>query len=217
MNRHQTMVGEAGLQFFGKITASISHEIRNVLAVLNENAGLVTDYVLMAEKGIPLDPERLKTLAQSMGTQIRRADGIVENMNRFAHGVDEKSQQIDLNETIDLLVALSSRLADMRGVKIESVCGNDPVEIITHPFFMENMLWYFLDFAMGVVGDSKTLQIVGEMGASGVHIRFGGLDKLAQTDSEGFPSAEAKALLTSLEADFSMNPEAGEILIQIAK
>ena len=32
-----------GLRFFGKVNASISHEIRNALAVINENAGLIKD------------------------------------------------------------------------------------------------------------------------------------------------------------------------------
>ena len=33
-----------GLQFFGKMTASISHEIKNVMAIINESAGLLDDY-----------------------------------------------------------------------------------------------------------------------------------------------------------------------------
>jgi hypothetical protein len=36
-------LGRQGLQFFGKISASVSHEIKNVLAVIGENAGLLED------------------------------------------------------------------------------------------------------------------------------------------------------------------------------
>ena len=31
------IIGGEGLQFFGKMSASISHEIKNVLAIINEN------------------------------------------------------------------------------------------------------------------------------------------------------------------------------------
>jgi len=51
---------ETGLQFFGKMTASISHEIKNVLAIINENAGLLEDLALMADGGAEIEPQRLK-------------------------------------------------------------------------------------------------------------------------------------------------------------
>ena len=41
MNRNR--VQDGGLFFFGKMSASISHELKNVLAIINENAGLAED------------------------------------------------------------------------------------------------------------------------------------------------------------------------------
>ncbi|NNG12708.1 MAG: sensor histidine kinase, partial [Halobacteria archaeon] len=37
------------LRYFGKVTASISHELKNVLAILNEHTGLLQDLTAMAE------------------------------------------------------------------------------------------------------------------------------------------------------------------------
>ena len=45
------------LLFFGRIGASVSHELKNVLAVMNEQAGLLGDLACMAARGMPLDPE----------------------------------------------------------------------------------------------------------------------------------------------------------------
>jgi len=70
-------LGEAGFQFFGKMSASISHEIKNALAIMNENAGLLEDYASMGEKGISVDLQRLKSLAGNVRIQIQRADEIV--------------------------------------------------------------------------------------------------------------------------------------------
>ena len=77
MTSDAVYIGNAGLEFFGKVSASISHDIKNVLAVINENAGLLEDFCLMAEKGKPLDPSRLKRLALDVKEQVRRGDGIV--------------------------------------------------------------------------------------------------------------------------------------------
>jgi C4-dicarboxylate-specific signal transduction histidine kinase len=212
------ILGEAGLQFFGRITASISHEIRNVLAVLNENAGLLKDVVLMAEKGIPLDPERLKSLAGSMGKQILRANGIVENMNRFAHAVDEKAKEIDLHETLSLLVALTQRFADMRGVTLEPVYAESQMLLRSSPFLLENLLWCFLDFAMEATGKGKGLKIGTEEDEIAFRIRFEGLDRLAERDAAAaFPSERETALLEALDADFSVEPGAQQIVITLPK
>ena len=43
MQAHYDSIGGSGLQFFGKVSASISHELKNVLAIINENAGLLED------------------------------------------------------------------------------------------------------------------------------------------------------------------------------
>ena len=45
-------IGRLQLRYFGQVSASISHELKNVLAILNENAGLLQDYAAMAEQGI---------------------------------------------------------------------------------------------------------------------------------------------------------------------
>jgi signal transduction histidine kinase len=211
------VLGEAGLQFFGRITASISHEIRNVLAVLNENAGLLQDVVLMADKGIPLDPERLKRLAGSMGKQILRANGIVENMNRFAHAVDEKAKEIDIHEILSLLVALTQRFADMRGVRLAPVSTEAGIMVRTNPFLLENLLWCFLDFAMEATGKGKAVGIVAEGDEDFVRIRFTGLEALAETNAEAFPSEQESALLKALGADFALDSNAQQIVMTLPK
>ncbi len=61
MGQKPDIIAETGLQFFGEMSASISHEIKNVLAIVNENAGLLEDLTLMADRGKPIDPARLKT------------------------------------------------------------------------------------------------------------------------------------------------------------
>lgn len=211
------MLGEAGLQFFGRITASISHEIRNVLAVLNENAGLLEDVVLMAEKGIPLNPERLKSLAGSMGKQILRANGIIENMNQFAHSVDEQAKEIDLNETLSLLVALTQRFADMRGVTLEPVYGDSRMLLRSNPFFVENLLWCFLNFAMEMTGKGKGLKIITEEDDRSVRIRFAGLECLPERGTVAFPSEREIALIEALDADFSVDRGRDQVIMAFPK
>ncbi|MFH1349752.1 MAG: histidine kinase dimerization/phospho-acceptor domain-containing protein [Pseudomonadota bacterium] len=209
------IIGEAGLQFFGTMTASITHELKNVLAVINENAGLLEDLILMAEKGRPIAPERLKTLAGTVRKQIRRADEIVKNMNRFAHSADEPMKSVDVGEIVGLAATLSHRHATMHGVTLEPRPHPSPLMITTNPFFLENLLWLCLVFAMNAAGGSKTVGLIWEKMEKGVTIRLTCLEGLAEQPGDRFPAEQEKALLRALKAELRVDIEAGELIITL--
>jgi signal transduction histidine kinase len=217
MTSKRDMISEQGLQFFGKMSAVISHEINNSLAIINENAGLLQDFTLMADKGMPLDPERLNSLAGKVIQQVRRAEGIVKNMNRFAHSVDESLKSVNLGDVVGLIATLSGRLASMRGVTVEPKPAEVPVTINTNPFFLENLIWLCLDFAMDAAGAGKTIDIITVKTENGAQIRFMQVEDLAKAPPDKFPTEREKALLDLLKADLSADVEVGELVITLPR
>jgi signal transduction histidine kinase len=213
VDSHWRAIGEEALRFYGKISASISHEIKNVLAVLNENAGLLEDFTLMAEKGTPLRHDRLKILAQSMKAQIQRADVIVGNMNRFAHSVDESIARVDLNEALDLVVALAGRFADMRSISLELDRREGALPLIIQPFLLENLLWSCLNFVMEASEKGQTIRIVAEKVETGAQVKFSGASVSMETLSSEFQSDQQKAMLAMLGATIALHTDTGEVLL----
>jgi len=210
-------MAETGLQFFSQISASISHEIKNVLAIINENAGLLEDFTLMADRGIPIDPARLKAMAEAVKKQIGRADGIIKNMNRFAHSIDQAITTVDLAQTIELVIALTARLAAMRGVEVALQLPENPVKLQTAPFFLMNLLWLCLDFSMSASGDDKQVELVVEAAENSIRIRYRRLTGLAEALLETFPSDREKNLLAVLKAALTAELEREEILLRLSK
>jgi signal transduction histidine kinase len=217
MSSDWELIGKAGLVFFGKMVASISHEIKNVLAITNENAGLLEDLTLMAEKGMPMDPEKLKTLAGRIKKQIRRADEIVKNMNKFAHSVDKSLMSVDLGELLPSVAALSGRFASMRGVTLEPESMGISPRITTNPFLLENLVWLCTDFAMDMAGRGKTVRLIAEKTENGGRIRFTQLEALGEVPAEKFPGEVEKALLEALKAQITKDVEARELVLSISK
>lgn len=213
MNSKYDIIGESGIQFFGKMSASIAHEIKNALAIINENAGLLEDLTLMAEKGMPLDPERLKALAGKIMKQIRRADGIVKNMSQFAHAVDEPVKNVDLGDVLALMTQLSNKFAVMRGVTLEPQPPDSPVMVTTHPFLLKNLVWLCLDYTMDAAGAGKKVRLDTEKTKKGAHIRFTGLEGLAAMPADRFPTDRAQALLNGLNAELAIDRDSGEIAL----
>ena len=215
MNNKWDAIGEQGFQFFGKMSATISHEINNALAIINENAGLLQDFTLMADKGMPLDHERLNNLAGKLTHQVRRAEGIVKNMNRFAHSVDETLKSIDLGDVMEFVVTLSGRYASMRGVRVEPKPTESIVEITTNPFLLENLIWLCLDFSMDATGEENTLDIITTKTENGAQIIFMPGEGLAKAPPDKFPGERERPLLDVLKADLSVDTGGGKIVLTL--
>ena len=211
------IITETGLQFFGRISASISHEIKNVLAIVNENAGLLEDLTLLADRGKPLDPARLKIMAAAVKNQVGRADGIIKNMNRLAHSIDQTITTVDLDQTIELVIALTARFAAMQGVKVDLQLPASPLKIPTAPFYLMNLLCLCLDFSMSASGNEKRVELVVEETENSVRIRFRRLAGLTEALLEAFPSEREKNLLDVLEADLTVEHGREEIALQLLK
>jgi C4-dicarboxylate-specific signal transduction histidine kinase len=215
MNVNWELISDAGLQFFGKMSASISHEIKNALAVINENAGLLDDLTLMAEKGAPMDPARLRRLAATVIKQIRRADGIVKNMNKFAHSVDEPIKAVNIVDVLEVMRELSARLAAMRSVTVDLRYSGDPVVIHTRPFFLENVIWLCLDFAMNLAGEKGAIALSPEEDRGIVRVRFTGVESLRKAQPSGFPGEREKPLFEVLGAQCMTDAGKAELVLTL--
>jgi signal transduction histidine kinase len=206
---------EEGLQFFGKMSASMSHEIKNVLAVINENAGLLQDFVYMHDKGMPIDAKQLKGVSQMIIKQVRRADSIMKNMNKFAHSTDQLTRAENLNDILDIVTKLASRFASMREVSLEKIPPDEPINIKTNPFLLENLIWLCLDSAMDSVGQGKTVRVFTKKIDNSAQITFSQLDSMPEPTLEAFPDKRIEALLCALQAEITVDSKAGTINISL--
>ena len=207
----------AGIQFFGKMSASISHEIKNVLAVINENAGLLEDICCMADRGKPGDIARLKKIAGDVKDQVRRADRIVTAMSRFAHSADEPSTETDLGELTALLGLLAMRFAAMRGVEIKTLAPSDPVLVTTFPFGLLNLLWTCLDCAMTAAGSGKMVEIVAAKTTEGGLVRFRRLEQLSAASIADIALGRLSALPHALNATIAADETKTELIVRLSK
>ncbi len=214
--QEKNTIGETGLQFFGTISAAISHDLKNTLAVINENAGLLEDFSLMAAKGMPLDPERIQSIAGKIRNQIRLSDDIVKNLNRFAHSVDERKKTVDVEEMILFVARLSRRLAAVRGVDLQPERSEKSVNLNTDPFYLEALIFRCIDTALASPGPDGTLRMTAERRDRQVVIRFAGL---AADAAGSFPAERDHALLDLLraEAEIDLDPPEGVLRLRLTE
>ncbi|BBO75067.1 hypothetical protein DSCW_24840 [Desulfosarcina widdelii] len=216
MTDESRLLAVDGVRFFGEMSASVSHEIKNVLAIIKENAGLLQDMLAMNAKGIPLDPERLTRLAQSIDRQVARGDGVVRNMNRFAHSADHASETVDVHETIGFVINLAARLIVMKGRPPQFEAATAPLTTVTNRFFLERLIWACLCRAIEACASEGTLSIVAEKTDAGVRIRFQGVAEDFFTAGAPFPSPGEATVCRMLGARLSADENAKEIVIVLS-
>ncbi|RJQ66509.1 MAG: sensor histidine kinase [Desulfobacteraceae bacterium] len=209
------LIGQAGLQYFGRTTASVSHELKNVLAIIKENAGLLNDYLLMMDKGMPVDPARFKVVAARIEEQTQRADKIIKNMNRFAHSVDDPFKSIDLNDLVALVSELSLREAAMHQVAFSFAPAVAPAPIRTAPFWLLILLGRCLNFALQTALPGQTIILQTARSEDGVQISVEPLNGLLETGAGSFPQEIEATLLSALNATFRVDGTAGRITIEL--
>ncbi len=215
-DRHEALAIE-GVRFFGEISASVSHEIKNVLAIINENAGLLQDMLGMHAKGSELSPERLSRLAQSIVRQVDRGDGIIKGLNRFAHSADAPNEPVDVGELITFVIRLAGRLIDLKGCSVKNELPDQNLTVNTNRFFLENLVWNCLCRAMDACSVDNELMIRLEAVGDQVQIRFCGLDPTGMGPVTGFPGPRELSPAELLKAKPTLDKQKGELSILLAK
>jgi hypothetical protein len=165
--------------FLAKITASTTHEIRNVLAIVKESAGLIGDMIhAHAERG-SLNQERLLRTVGRIDAQVARGANIVSNLNRFAHSLDNARDNIDLDDELQQIAFLCERFARQGGHQIKVQSGDPGMTVETNSLRLHMALFTAVECCFermpepgtvtmqaGRWGDAPSVEFVGEIGDS---------------------------------------------------
>lgn len=144
---------EQELAFFGKITASISHELNNVLSIINEYTGLLNDLCSAVKNDTSLEADKIHKISINMREQIKREQKLIKLLNRFAHRFDAPSVSFDLNELVNDIYLISLRFASMKKVSIEFTPPEGMIRMVNNPYRIQFVIFSCLQLALN---DSET-------------------------------------------------------------
>jgi signal transduction histidine kinase len=137
--------------FFGRITAGITHEIKNVLAIIQESSGLMEDVLEISEdSALPHKDKFIKSLDR-IRRQIQRGIDITTCLNWFAHSPDRTPVSLDLNETSQQMVLLVSRFARLKNVVLETSPSDPPIVIKSDPVSLEMALFESIEILLKAI------------------------------------------------------------------
>jgi signal transduction histidine kinase len=194
MKNVNTLFDYDKLLFFGRVNASISHELKNILAIISETAGLLSDLAEMASTGSPVEPDMLKTSADSIMEEIQRGFATIRQMNRFSHSVDAAVASVDLMALLSMVCHLGGYLAFSGKTRLAPWEG-DPPRVETCPFILQALVYEAVVQHYKSAGPDAALEIGVQSGSdSGWRIVVAGFS-LAESQ---FPDDQLKKAAASI-------------------
>jgi hypothetical protein len=134
-----------GLRFFGAITASTTHELRNVVATIEQITGLLEDHIAGLQTGQTPSLERLENVRERIAKQTRRAGAVIDRLNLFAHTVDEPYCNFDLCDLLRNLLGVCERLAMLWKARIAADFPNEKLLMQARPFEIQRAVFACLE------------------------------------------------------------------------
>ena len=150
---------EEDLAFFGKIGADVSHDMRNVLSIVGENAGLLDDQLALAERGKALDHEKLRKLSARIARQVTRGTQTMERFSRFAHAADEERTSSDLTAITETVAALAERHVVLSGCKLEVNLPDEAIYVNAHSFGLQYAVFSSIEVILESLEDGQVVTI----------------------------------------------------------
>lgn len=104
----------------GRLAASATHELANVLAIIEQADGLLADRIALAEENEDgRDLQLMTRVHDRIERQVARGSTLVTALNRLAHTVDEEPAHTDLAQILELHRLLFARFAALARVDFE--------------------------------------------------------------------------------------------------
>jgi C4-dicarboxylate-specific signal transduction histidine kinase len=147
------------LAFFGAVTASVSHELNNVISIIDQTAGLIEDMIAGEERGVPISIERLGTASATVRKQTGRGLDIIHRLNRFAHSADLPLVEFDVNEVLTNLVELTQRLASLKRADLVLTPFSESLKITANPFLLQQILFTAIRLFLTVVEANDIIEV----------------------------------------------------------
>ena len=150
------------IAFFGKITAGITHEMKNVLAVIKESSGLMEDIMSLSPDALISYQEKFQTSLNKIKNQIERGIKLTDMLNKFAHSPDETIAKIDLQEIIEQFIALSQRFARLKNVELKAASQKHTgrqATLVTRPIQLQMALFAALECCLNAMSGGGVIHI----------------------------------------------------------
>lgn len=205
-------------RFMGRITAGVTHELQNVLAIIKETSGLMDDLTLLCEETPDYIKERYQRSIKAINQQVLRGTNLLSNLNGMAHNSDHATTDIDIYKIIYQLTQLINRYTQSRQIELSIEQPDPPIHLKTHSILFQLAVSHALEYGINSLCPNGSIHIRLENSAPNTVIclncrgDFQSQHKLNPTTGDTVWNS-LKNVLKSLGGEVEINPLENKILL----
>ncbi len=207
------LVHKQGLQFFGSVNASISHELKNIFAIISETAGFLNDLTQLSKQGKTFDLSLLENCSNSIAEEIERGFDTIRQMNQFAHSVDHPVKDIQIDDVLALSVKLTGFLSVAKKTRLDDSVTSPSKDrsIFTSPFLLQTLVYRTLSALYRALDTGAELTVsLRDSDTSSVTLVF---FHDTPADLTGFPDGRTAEVAEVLKAEIMVTDTALELTL----
>ena len=152
------------LEFFGRILAGFTHDLKNHLAIIKESNGLISDLIDMGRITDEALAARLQKIVASIQGRVSRATDMANSLNSIAHRQDTPLSTFQINDLISEELALLQRFARLREIEIKTALVPDLPAIHNNPSLVQFVFFHLFNLSLRRLQNHGMVEI-----ASGEH------------------------------------------------
>ena len=150
---------DRGAAFVAEVAAGTTHEIRNILAIVKESAGLIEDLIDAFNRRGSLDQEKLIRSLGRIDAQVARGTEILSNLNRFAHSLDHVQDAIDVTRDVQQVASLCQFRARRKRHVLQVQPGGQNLTAAVDPFRFQMSLFAAVGCCLEQLPEGSTVSI----------------------------------------------------------
>ena len=154
-------------------------------------------------------------MAGKLRTQVKRADGIVKKMNRFAHSADNPDEIADLYETTVFLLDICGRMIDSSKVTVNIIPPKRPVKIRTNLYYLQEIIFGCIEAMMSNSASIRVIDVEFQKDTDGAEITFVCENLSGELISVPVFEDQEHLLKNYFKAAFSIDEKTGQIRIRL--
>ena len=147
------------MAFLGKITASMTHEIKNTLAIIQESSGLLSDLITLSQEGSFPHKDKFLRVLGNINDQVNRGVDITTRLNQFAHSMDEPLISVNVADLLGRVVLLMRRLAKRQGIELTAEAADRDLSLMSDPFRLQLVLASVIEELAGSLGSGAAIAL----------------------------------------------------------
>jgi signal transduction histidine kinase len=135
---------DAVVRSFGELVASFTHEMKNILAIIQESGGLLQDLIHLKLGEEFAYKDKFSRSLSVIEQQVDRGQDLSSRLNLLAHTPDHWLTCIDVCEYLEMMVLLSHKIATRNAVTIRTECPDQRIELRTSPAIFVSLVFQCL-------------------------------------------------------------------------